>query len=48
MSEYCKTKDCNRFLYYEEEQDSGYCDNCLDKLAERYQERREWDYYHSE
>lgn len=42
----CKSKDCDTELYYENELDMGYCDPCLDRLADQYREREEWVYFH--
>ena len=35
-------------LIYEDELETGYCEDCLEILSQKEQDRREWDYYHSE
>lgn len=37
---------CNDFLWSQTEKDFRMCNRCLDRMAEREQERREWDHYH--
>lgn len=46
--ERCKNKNCKIILLTEDELDCGYCEDCLEVMAERSQERREWDYYHND
>jgi len=36
----------NRALYGDIERDTGFCGYCADRMYEREQERREWEYYH--
>ncbi len=50
-SDYCDR--CRRvhkrwtYLLDENEREFGNCNDCLDRMYESAQERREWDYYHS-
>jgi hypothetical protein len=37
---------CQTWLFNEIELDTGVCENCADKLYERYKQRQEWEYYH--
>lgn len=40
--------DCGKPLYYRDELDFKTCNRCLDRQYEQSQERREFEYYHSE
>lgn len=50
----CKTTNCNRLAcYYKDANDDeydysyDYCENCLDKAVEIYNERKEFDYFYN-
>lgn len=38
---------CKGILIHDNEMQNGICDSCADKLINKYNEQKEWDYYHN-